>query len=296
MIILKNKIPDEKWKKYILLKIPGLVKNEIYYPESKTEQYIVDSLTKLTFNENVLYNRNAIYSYIETLEKIKSSSTLSESDEKKIDLLVEKLLRLETYNIIGNKFYPQITVTKKTIYRFYYNPLFNWNFKHIKALYSFGFIDTKFKVYEFDVNGALIRAFFYILYKKYKNDKFRQLYQTEKDIYDIVSSLIGLNNNLQRKTKKNLIIQLLIGKEKSLPLIEKHLVQRTKFFNFIYDEILNLDNIKLTMIHHVLIVNDLLKSGISELSFFNYDGGIIVAESKVNLPNYYKLEEIKLRI
>ncbi len=262
MVILKKKIQNDKWKLNILIDKFVKLEKYTYIPRDNIEKYISDQIIKYAYDNNVAYNNEAIYIYIQKLEKLLNKPDILESDKKKILSLIDKLNILETYYVIQNKFYPQITVSIDTnIYRFFYYPLFNWKFKHITNIFKFGFIQDH-DIYEFDINGALLRAFYFYLYKKYKNEKFKLLYSYNDDIYDITSKLLNLNNTISRDKRKKLILSLITGKDKIIEEFKKHLTNESNFFKFFYQEILNSNTELITKLLHILILSEFNKNKI----------------------------------
>lgn len=261
MVVLNRKIDDGKWKKFLY--ISKTIPNELTYRDEVSE-YIM----KLSFNNAIALNRQNIWRLIDRV------SELSEHQA-----FIETLQMIDTYYIYKDKFYPQVTVSySENMYRYFYHPLYTCKKQYIDVLVSSLYPQSK--VYYFDINGAIIRALFLVGFIHLKHPVFLKWFNFTGDIYTLVTSLCNIKGNASREQVKRLIITSVFKRD-------------TEFFK--NDSIKYiLSNFTLAYICKVLNLY-ILKSIPQDayLFHFNFDGGYIVYDRELTLPNFWRVELIK---
>ena len=309
-VILKQRIPTIEWKRCQLLNDCSFLSRYTFKPNNQLESYIykqnitvVKSIISFQLNvKEPVFDTFAITSYISELNKIKNNNKLLERELNKLNSTLDILNRLSDEAFIGEYYIPQVTMDV-TYNRLYFHPLFRIPEKVIKNLFvKFGLISNKqLAVAKVDINGALVRTVFSILYNITKDSKLKQINETIKaDIYELIYDYY-VNKSVapvyNREQIKNSIIVLINGgtnKEIQNGMFDNSLLSLIKRYI-----IPNIDTVRkyMTVYSNKRLLNFI--AGSKSMFFFtNLDGGILIfdkneTEQKIkvseNLPVSFEL-------
>jgi len=291
-IILKQKVPSQLWKKVIVLNAYKKLEPYLYKPTPnnqieviiyKENIEVVKELIQFQSNYGLVFDTFAIEQYKLKLFQLKQKSRLTNQEQSKINNYINYLNELEEQAFIGDYYIPQITMDT-TYHRLYYHPIYRIPEKVITNLLTkFGFLKPGFNFKKVDINGALLRTVYQILFKITGDGRYKELYLTNKDVYQATYQELTNNGELldaEREKFKSWIIQFINNPSNSNNQLKRY--SQTKILNDITTYIHpNLSTVRKYMtLFCIRNLKKIKRQEITGQSFFlmvNMDGGIIIS-------------------
>ena len=185
--ILNSKIDSNLWIKCVSLNnYPPKYIIDTKYKSDKGQISLIKTYSYICSNiSDIPIDIMAINRYIDDIDSMIVSSEKTEKELNHINNIRQNILSINKY-IIGDRLYPQITYNEQTG-RIYYHPLFNWKPNHVdNLLFKYRLIEWDSKDYikfNFDINGAVPRAFFDYISRIENNKEVYKLSNTSREIY-----------------------------------------------------------------------------------------------------------------